>query len=39
MTKSSDPVVIVGGGPVGIGTALELARHGVRTVILGPESG
>ncbi|BBX32366.1 hypothetical protein MMAG44476_35961 [Mycolicibacterium mageritense DSM 44476 = CIP 104973] len=34
MTKSSDPVVIVGGGPVGIGTALELARHGVRTVIL-----
>ncbi|MGE0216825.1 FAD-dependent monooxygenase [Mycolicibacterium sp.] len=33
-SENSAPVVIVGGGPVGIGTALELARHGVRTVIL-----
>lgn len=28
------PVVIVGGGPVGISTALELARHGIRPVVL-----
>ncbi|MCV7287733.1 FAD-dependent monooxygenase [Mycolicibacterium wolinskyi] len=34
MTQSNDPVIIAGGGPVGIGTALELARHGVRTVLL-----
>jgi 2-polyprenyl-6-methoxyphenol hydroxylase-like FAD-dependent oxidoreductase len=28
------PVVIIGGGPIGIGTALELAFHGVPSVIL-----
>src|SRR5690606_21175092 len=28
------PVVIVGGGPVGLELALELARHGVRGVVI-----
>ncbi len=31
---SVHPVVIVGGGPVGVTAALELARHGVRSVVL-----
>ena len=26
-------VLIVGAGPVGLGAALELARHGVRSVV------
>ena len=30
-------VAIVGGGPVGLVTALELARHGVRAVVLEPK--
>lgn len=34
MIQSNEPVVIAGGGPVGTGTALELARHGVRSVVL-----
>jgi 2-polyprenyl-6-methoxyphenol hydroxylase-like FAD-dependent oxidoreductase len=28
------PVLIVGGGPVGLGTALELARYGVRSLLV-----
>lgn len=32
--SATHPVVVVGGGPVGIGVALELARHGVRPVVL-----
>jgi putative polyketide hydroxylase len=28
------PVLIVGGGPVGLATALELARHGVRSLLV-----
>jgi putative polyketide hydroxylase len=28
------PVLIVGGGPVGLATALELARHGVRALLV-----
>ena len=31
------PVTIVGSGPAGMVTALELARHGVRSVVLSAE--
>ena len=31
------PVAIAGNGPAGLVTALELARHGVRSVVLGAE--
>ena len=33
-TASQHVVAIVGGGPVGISTALELARHGIEAVVL-----
>ena len=33
------PVVIVGGGPVGLATALGLARHGVRSVLIEADDG
>ena len=33
------PVLIVGGGPVGLATALGLARHGVRSVLLEADDG
>ncbi|MEX1165886.1 MAG: FAD-dependent monooxygenase, partial [Hydrogenophaga sp.] len=33
----SAPVVIAGAGPVGLVAALELARHGVRSVVLEAE--
>ena len=34
----STPVLIVGGGPVGLTTALELAHHGVRSVLVEPRA-
>lgn len=33
------PVLIVGGGPVGLATALGLARHGVRSVLVEADHG
>lgn len=33
------PVLIVGGGPVGLATALGLARHGVRSVLVEGDDG
>ncbi|MCY4671160.1 MAG: FAD-dependent monooxygenase, partial [Rhodococcus sp.] len=35
----SSPVVIIGGGPVGLATALVLARHGVRSIVCEQYSG
>lgn len=36
-TRDEDlPVIVVGGGPVGLGTALELASHGIRATLLEP---
>jgi 3-(3-hydroxy-phenyl)propionate hydroxylase len=36
-TDATAPVVIAGAGPIGLVTALELARHGVRSVVLESE--
>lgn len=36
---SQPPVVIVGGGPVGLLTALDLLRHGVRPIIVEGDDG
>ena len=33
-TEPARPVLIVGGGPVGLACALELAHHGVRSIVL-----
>src|SRR5437588_12901463 len=33
------PVIIAGGGPVGLALALGLARHGVRSLVLEKEAG
>ena len=35
--EQNHPVVIVGTGPVGLTTALEIARHGQRCVVLESE--
>ena len=34
MKKSTTPVLIVGAGPAGLVTALGLARHGVRSILV-----
>jgi putative polyketide hydroxylase len=36
---SSSPVLVLGAGPVGLGAALELARFGVRTVLIEKHEG
>jgi len=36
---AADRVIIVGAGPVGLGTALELARCGVRSVLIEKHDG
>ena len=33
---SSVPVLIAGGGPVGLATALELSRHGISSAVIEP---
>ena len=38
MTAISTPVLVVGGGPVGLTTALELAHHGIRSVVVEPRT-
>ena len=38
-TRPQAPVVIVGGGPVGLLTALDLLRHGVRPIIIEGDDG
>jgi 2-polyprenyl-6-methoxyphenol hydroxylase-like FAD-dependent oxidoreductase len=35
---SHAPVLIVGGGPVGLATALELSFHGIACVIIEPRA-
>lgn len=32
--KELEPVIVIGGGPVGLGAALELARCGVRSILI-----
>ncbi|MGV2985044.1 FAD-dependent monooxygenase [Microbacterium sp. AGC85] len=38
MNADEPDAIIVGGGPVGLSTALELAHHGVRSVIIEPRT-
>jgi putative polyketide hydroxylase len=39
MSSSPNVVIIIGGGPVGLGAALELARFGVRSVVVEKHGG
>ena len=34
MPKGKEPILIVGGGPVGLTTALRLSQFGVRSIVL-----
>ncbi|NUS02263.1 MAG: hypothetical protein HOV97_06830 [Nonomuraea sp.] len=36
MRRTDVPVLIAGGGPVGLATAVELAHHGVRSLVVEP---
>ena len=38
-SRESPPVIVLGAGPVGLGAALELARFGVRTVLIEKHDG
>ena len=33
------PVLIIGGGPVGLATALELSQHGIGCIVVEPRAG
>ena len=39
MPSSPNVIIIIGGGPVGLGAALELARFGVRSVVVEKHAG
>ena len=32
------PVLVIGGGPVGLGTAIELAQHGIACIVVEPRA-
>ncbi|MDQ0775357.1 2-polyprenyl-6-methoxyphenol hydroxylase-like FAD-dependent oxidoreductase [Streptomyces aurantiacus] len=38
LPTSSEPVIVIGGGPAGLASAAELAFHGVRSVLVEPRT-